>query len=608
MKYAIAIFAVTLLLCAGWAYQFMWGRPAQFNRFVERVSLRWALDDPELLSYLGIVENGWLDFHSGKLTDISYQQNEKSLKFARDSLDILHQYKRDELALQAKLTYDILERYLQDILDEAVFNGGSNIISVNTGPYPVNQLFGIQNGLPSFMVDVHRVVNKKSAKNYIARLSQWDKKFADLMDALKLLESNGVLPPRFVIEKVLVDLREFVSTPPAESVLYTSFRDKVEKVDISKSDKDRLEQSAICEIRDTVYPSYEKLIVFLEDQKERATSDAGVWKFPNGGAYYAHCLKCQTTTDYSPEAIHELGRSEVARIQDEMRGIVNALGYEGRDPIEVIAMLGQDPQFLYPDTEEGRKEIMEDFRAILKNTESLFASLFIHVPAAELKLEQVPAFKAKTSPAAYYEPGDLSGNRPGTFFVNVHDLKGHPKFSMPVLAYHEGIPGHHFQISIAQEIKNLPVFRRIVPFNAYLEGWALYCERLAWEFGGLPDAYSNLGRLQMELMRAVRLVVDTGIHHKRWSRDKAIAYMIENTGMNENAVIIEIERYIVLPGQACSYKIGMIKILELREKMKKRLGNAFDIRQFHEIVLQNGAMPLDLLEKHLDEAVSSLAR
>ena len=590
-RYKIAWIFVALFICFGgiWTYKLIWGKPTRFNLFVERVFIEGALEDPELLTALGF------DFKNGQLTDISPSRNASSLQQIRNWLDLLHEYRSDRLDHQEKCTYDILQQYLQSILAEASFGFGS-YVSSNFTPYPVNQVFGMQSYLPDFMVSMHQVINKKSAKNYIARLSQWGKKFTDLIADLKLREKNGVVPPSFVIEKVLHELQQFIHVSPRENLLFTSFQGKLQKVELSISEREDLERGVQREIETKVYPAYSELIAFLQKQLAVATRDAGVWKFPRGQEYYVQCLKYQTTTDDSPDEVHTFGLSEVKRIKEELKRLFDPLGYQGQEVIDAMKALGSDPQFLYPDTDEGRRAILEDYRALVEDTKGKLPQVFSEFPKAELKIEPVPAFYAKTAPMAYYQPGDLKGKRPGVFFVNTQNLKSHPKFTMPTLTYHEGIPGHHFQISLAQEIKNLPTFRKIVPFNAYLEGWALYCEQLGFEYGFNTDPYCNIGRLQFELMRSVRLVVDTGMHWKKWTREEAIEYMVENTGMDKEEVVVEIERYIVLPAQACSYKIGMRKILQLREEMKQRLGDNFDIKIFHQKILQNGAMPLTLLQ------------
>lgn len=601
MKVVYASLAIAAIFALSWIYKLGWGKPNSFHFFVERTTVEMVLTDPELISYLGIVDGTPFDFFSGKLTDISYTKNVKNLNRIRNMLTVLHRYDREHLSEQDQLTYDILDHYLKTVIDSATFGYGSyDSISNPFSPYLVNQVFGIQSSLPDFMVNIHRVKNKKSGLQYVARLSAWGKKFDDVIDELNLRESHGVILPLFLIEKVLKELEEFIQVAPHENLLFTTLQTKLQKAKLSPKIKNRIEKDTLREIQNTVYPAYHRLIGCLEKQKAKATDDAGVWKFPNGDAYYAKCLRYHTTTPDSPVAVHNLGLSEVARIQAEMRQILDRIGYTGVKIDEAMRTLAKDPRFLYPDTDEGRQLILADFRTIFDQLQDKLPQLFKRLPKAELRVEAVPAFKAETSPLAYYEGPDLKGLRPGVFYANVQNIETHTKYTMPTLAYHEGLPGHHLQVSLAQEISDIPTFRKVVPFTAYIEGWALYSEQLGSEFRFTTVPEHELGKLQYELFRAVRLVVDTGLHHKRWTREEAIQYMSDNTGLSEKEVAIEIDRYIVMPGQACSYKIGMIKFLELREKMKQRLGAGFDIKEFHDIVLGNGAMPLYLLEQYLD--------
>lgn len=363
-------------------------------------------------------------------------------------------------------------------------------------------------------------------------------------------------------------------------------------------------------IETAVYPAYRGLIDYFRDLEGRATDDDGVWKLPDGDAFYAHCLRSSTTTDLTPDEVHEIGLREVARIEAEMEAILNRLGHAGDAPApRRLNALARDERFLFPNTEEGRAACLAEYQAILDHINANLGDLFDLRPAAGVRVERIPEFREKTSAGAYYQPGSLDGSRPGVFYANLRDMREVPRFGMKTLAYHEAIPGHHFQISIAQQLRGLPLFRRLLPFTAYVEGWALYAEKLAREHGFYrDDPYGELGYLDSELFRAVRLVVDTGIHAKRWTREQAIAYMEAHTAQAHESVVSEVERYIVMPGQACAYKIGEIRLVQLREKARSALGGRFDIRRFHNVVLGNGAMPLTLLEQLVDEYISSTLR
>jgi uncharacterized protein (DUF885 family) len=402
-------------------------------------------------------------------------------------------------------------------------------------------------------------------------------------------------------------MRDYMDTPAKENILYTSLARKLDEAEeIDDEEAARFLEEAEASIDATVYPAYDLFINYFSELEAKAGTDDGYWHLPDGEAAYKLALRIFTTTDHTADEIHEIGLAEVARIQAEMMEIFSAegidvsLGYT--DAMDAYASL---PEFYYEDSDEGRAQILEDYQAILDEIDAKMGEVFNLRPEAGLEVVRIPEFKEKTSPGAYYNQPALDGTRPGRFYANLYDIKATPKFGMRTLAAHEGIPGHHFQIAIAMELEGMPLLRRFSLFTAYVEGWALYAERVAWEQGLMPTPADNIGRLTAELFRAVRLVVDTGIHHSRWTREEAIEYMLANTGMAESDVIAEIERYIVLPGQATAYKVGMMKILELRQKAMDSLGDRFDLRDFHDVVLKNGAVPLDILERIVDDYIES---
>ena len=325
---------------------------------------------------------------------------------------------------------------------------------------------------------------------------------------------------------------------------------------------------------------------------------------PDGGRYYQYEIESNTTTTMAADAIHELGLAEVARINREMDRILIDAGYAEGTVAERLRALAKSPAQLYPDTDEGRAQILADYAAIIDEITAGLPAWFGVKPNAAVVVKRVPPFTEKTAPSAYYFAPPLDNSQPGVFFVNLRDMREQPKYRMRTLAYHEAVPGHHLQTVIAQQQTDLPFFRSIIPFTAYLEGWALYAERLAWEAGYEKDPLDNLGRLQDEMFRAVRLVVDTGLHAKRWAREQAIDYMVRNTGMTESEVVTEVERYLVNPGQALAYKVGMMRILALRERARAELGSKFDLREFHDEVLKNGAVPLTVLQHIVDQYIA----
>jgi len=590
-KYILYGLLAVFIVGGWWIYKLICGKPLSINHFYERVFIEFLLDDPELLTQLGIIDNTRLDFHSGKLTDSSPARTEKLAGKAERDLQTLRKYNRDRLEGQTALSYDILDWFLQNAVESRRFMYHN---------YPVNQLFGVQNTLPTFMANSHQIVNDKSARNYISRLSQFKNKFEQVLEGLQLREEKGIIPPQFVIDRVLTEMRNFKEQKVRENILFTSFKERVDTIEAIEN-KEELYEQVEAEITNTVYPAYRLFIDYFEELKTKATDDDGVWKLPDGDAYYAHQLRSMTTTDLSPQEIHDIGLDEVERIQGEMTEILASIGFRDGTFAEKMQTITEDERYLYPNTDEGRAQAIEDYQTIIDEIDEGIDFAFDIRPSAGVEVRRIPEFREETAPGAYYQPPALDGSRPGVFYANLRDMAEVPKWGMRTLAYHEAIPGHHFQLAIQQEIEGVPTFRNVLPFTAYTEGWALYAEQLAWEYGFQEDPLDNLGRLQAELFRAVRLVVDTGIHYKRWTREEAIEYMYENTGMPMGDVISEVERYIVMPGQATAYKIGMMKILELRDLAQQELGEQFNIKEFHNVILQNGAMPLDILEEVVDE-------
>ncbi len=581
-----------LALVAGLVINTIWFKPIFINAYFERAFLEFALESPETLSSIRLLEQFGIDGHNAELDDISLAATERQNKRLLENQAMLRRYDRDELEGQKALSYDIFEWFIDHQVEG---------IKYTWHGYPVNQLFGVQNGLPDFMVQIHQVNSVKEADYYISRLSKFDTKFEQLLEDLQLRESKDIIPPRFTVEKVLVEMKDFVDTPTEEHILYTSFVEKLDKVeDVDDATRERLLADVAREINETVFPAYRELIAYFEQLGEKATTNHGVWKLPDGEAYYAHQLRNYTTTKMTPDEIHQLGIADVARIEAEMDAILTAEGYTEGTVAERVLALNDEERFTYPNTDEGREAFLARFDAILKEIDAGIDEYFDIRPIAGMEVKRIPEFSEATMPGAYYQGPAMDGSRPGVFFVNMRDLKEQPKFAMRTLAYHEGIPGHHFQTAIQTEMTGVPQFRKLLGFSAFSEGWALYTERLAWEAGFQDDPYDDLGRLRDEMLRAVRLVVDTGIHSKRWTREEAIDYMASKTGMPQGDVVAEIERYFVLPGQACSYKVGMFKILELRERAKEQLGDDFDIRKFHNIVLSGGDMPLEILEGRVD--------
>jgi uncharacterized protein (DUF885 family) len=596
-KWVLRILLLILAVVAVFAVNAIWFKPFSSRVFYERVFLEYGLESPELLTQLRMLESIGIRSHNAKLDDRSQLAGDAQQAKLKADLATLRQYDRNAMSEQEKLSYDMLEWFMAHGAEGEQWRYHS---------YPVNQLFGVQNSLPNFMVNSHPLHDLTDAEHYIARLDQFNRVFLQVVEDLQIRANKGVMPPRFVLEKVLAEMQGFTAGAIEDQLLYKHFAGKVDSIhDIDAATATALKQKVATAIKTSVLPGYQHLTEYLQALLPQTTTDDGVWKLPNGEAYYAYMLKEHTTTDLTPAQIHQLGLDEVARIQQQMLITLQAQGVSGDHVPTMMKALGDDPRFLYPDTAEARLQILADYKTILADINTRLDGAFNIRPKAAMDVQRVPEFSEKTAPGAYYNAPAMDGSRPGVFYANLYNIKATPKFSMKTLAVHEGIPGHHFQIAIQQELQGLPTFRKILPFTVYAEGWALYTEQLMAERGLYQDdPFGDLGRLQDELFRAIRLVVDTGIHHHRWTREQAIAYMAGNSGMAASDVEAEIERYIVMPGQACAYKIGMLKIIELRNKAQTELGDKFKLTDFHDVVLKNGSMPIAILQRVVEQYIA----
>ena len=475
--------------------------------------------------------------------------------------------------------------------------------------YMFNQMFGTHSSIPTFLINNHPIDTQEDAENYVKRLHGIKAYLGTEIENSKASAARGIMPPKFVYAHVIRTAENILSGAPFETsdepnLILADFEKKVEKLKLAQAQKDALIDAASQALTSAVGPAYESLIAEMKRQEDIATLDDGVWKLPDGAAYYAHRLKSITTTDMSADEIHALGLSEVARIHGEMRAIMKQVGYEGSLQ-DFFKFLQTDPQFLYEDSDAGREAYLKDATALIETMKGRLDEVFLTKPKAELEVRRVEAFREKAAGKAFYNRPAADGSRPGYYYANLYKISDMPKYQMEALAYHEGLPGHHMQIAIAQELESVPKFRKFGGQTAYIEGWGLYSEYLPKEMGLYADPYSDFGRLSMELWRAVRLVVDTGLHHKKWTRQEVIDYHVANTPNPLNDITKATERYVVMPGQATAYKIGMIKIQQLRERAKAELGERFDIREFHDVILANGSVPLTVLEELVKDWVAS---
>jgi uncharacterized protein (DUF885 family) len=598
------LFLVVLLAGGYGAYRIGWAQPFTLNQLANRQAIDFLTRSPELLTSIGIIDGTFLDFHSGKLSPVGVAERDKDYARTEKYLKELAWFPRAKLKGQDLISFDVLQDLYGSGLSYKAFDWLSS-----EGLYPISPMFGSQIGLVNFLLTSHVIKNKKTAENYVRRLEAAAVKLDGVTAEAVRQAGLGVILPPALLESSLRGIADTLAPAPAENPLVTTFVTRMQKAKgLEAADRDALKARAIAAVTSGIYPAFQRMTAALVAMRpEAATQAAGVQRLPDGAHYYALRLRQSTTTDYTPDQVHELGLSEVARVTAEMDTLLRSQGLTKGTVAERIAALAKDLKYLYPNTDEGRAQVLAEYGRILTEVNARMHEYFNTVPPGELKVERVPVAAEKGSAGAYYQSAARDGSRPGTFFANLRDLSETPKWAMKTLAYHEGIPGHHFQISIAQGLKGLPFIRQQTLYTAYAEGWALYAERFAAEIGMYKDdPLGDLGRLQAEIFRAARLVVDTGLHATGWSREQAISYMTGATGMSETEVTTEVERYMALPGQACAYKVGQLKILELRERAKTALGDKFDIKAFHDVILNNGAVPLMLLDHEVDEWIAKV--
>ena len=595
LKYLLLLILVTGL----GLYVWFWAAPVGINNYVNKVSAQLLFRSPELLTSLGVIDNTPLDFHSGKLGRYDKQSELEDLDGLREARGGLNDYGPEGLEGQELLTWKIVAWFFDDMIRESEYEYGG---------YRVNQLSGPMVNLPQFLTDRHIVGDEKSFERYISRLNEFARVIAEVKIRVIDDRDNGTVPPDFVIEKTLIGMRSFIEGGANQNPLFTTLPKKVENIDgLSDVRKGELSQQALNVIETKILPQYGEMIALFEELLTISNHDAGIWRLPNGEEIYRSALRSNNSTTLTADEIHQIGLSEVARIELEMEDILVGQGLSEGSVVSRIRYLMELPEHNFTNTDEGRIEQIAYLNEVNAKIMASIENYFITIPPQPLEIVRVPEYSQDSAPGGYYQPPGLDGSSPGRFYINQKDTRDNPRWTLPTLMYHEGAPGHHFQLSAAQLIENVPFLRKVSPFTAYAEGWGLYSERIAAEDMGMyqDDPLGDLGRLQAEMFRAVRLVVDTGMHAKRWSRERAIEYMLSKTGMTEAEVTREIERYVVWPGQATAYKVGQLFMLRLRAMAENQLGDTFDIREFHEMILMNGAMPLEILEESVESWVEA---
>jgi uncharacterized protein (DUF885 family) len=558
----------------------------RLNAFFEKAFQENLALSPQRMTALGIKKD------YDRLDDISDAQSQKRMRLAEKNLAELKTYDFQRLDKNAQLSYQIFERQIED--QKAAF-------PFRFHNFPVNQMFGVQAELPSFLINMHRIDNEADARAYISRVRDSRRLFGQLQENIREREKRGIIPPQFVFPKVLSDARNVITGAPFDSskepsALLADFTAKLGKLKLDEKTREVLIKELQEALLADLQPAYQELIVSLEKLQNKAGTKVGAWTLPDGDAFYKNQLRQITTTNLSAEDIHQIGLAEVKRIHGEMNAIREKVGYKGNLQ-QFFQHLLKDDRFYYTQSPAGKENYLRDTQIMLDRMQNELPQLFGTLPQDKLLVKAVEPFREKSAEIGFYNSPAMDGSRPGIFYVNLWDMRQVPKYEMEALAYHEGVPGHHLQLSISQQLKELPKFRRFGGFTAFVEGWGLYSEYLPKAYGFYQDPYSDFGRLSMELWRACRLVVDTGIHARHWTREEGIRFLSDNTPADEGEIIKAVERYIVMPGQATAYKIGMLKIMELRKTAEEKLGKNFDIRAFHDQILKNGPLPLDLLEK-----------
>ena len=567
----------------------------RLNAFFETKFNEAVARSPMTQTFLGIKDD------YDKWDDASESNAIREMEIQRATVaEMRENFDFDLLDDQAKLSWRLSEYELEQAERSFAFRDHA---------YVFNQMRGQHAGIPAFLINQHRIDTKEDAEAYISRLNGVPVFLGTHMQRAEELADAGVMPPRFVYDYTIEATANvlkgypFGGAPHSEpSPLMDDFRNKlqalVEAGDLSSADASRLRTEADLALRNAVGPTYERLIAMLETHRDQAGEEDGVWRLPRGEAYYAARLANMTTTDMTAAEIHDLGLAEMDRIHDEMRAIMETVGFDGSLQ-DFFEFMRNDEQFYYPDTDEGRAAYLSKATELIDAMREDLPRMFSTFPQAEMIVKRVEPFREKAAGKAFYQRPAPDGSRPGIYYANLYDMSAMPTYQMEALAYHEGIPGHHMQIAISQELEGLPKFRKFGGFTPYSEGWGLYTEYLPKELGYYEDPYSDFGRLAMELWRAARLVVDTGLHDKKWTREEAIQYLVDNTPNAEWDCRKAIDRYIVMPGQATAYKIGMLKILELRDMAEAELGDAYTLAGYHDAVLRNGPVPLAILEENV---------
>ncbi len=574
---------------------------ARLNAWFETQYEAFLQNSPLQMTFLGRKDR------YAELDDASPEAEAKRLAWLKASVETMEStFDRDALDDETRLSWDLWKRQYESARDGEAFLADG---------YVFDQMNGMHSMLPTFLINFHKVDDEQDYLAYIARLGETPRMIDQLIARGQASAAQGIRPPKFAFEGVIDQSRKIIAGAPFDdgepSALWADLTAKadalVEKGSIDAARADALKAQARTALLEQFRPAYERIIAWSESELPNALENpSGVGTtHPNGAAYYTWQLRENTTTAMSADEIHQLGLDEVARLRGEMEALKTQVGFDG-DLTAFFEFINTDPQFRFPNTDDGRQAYIDQASEAIANIKQHLPEYFGLLPKADLVVRRVEAFREQDGAAQHYFPGTPDGSRPGIYYAHLSDMGAMPKTELEVIAYHEGLPGHHMQISIAQELEGVPTFRTQMFTTAYTEGWGLYSEWLAKEMPDTyQDPYSEYGRLMSEMWRAIRLVVDTGLHAKGWTESQAVEYFQQNASIPDAAIRSEVRRYLIMPGQATAYKVGMIKMQQLRRKAETELGDAFDIRGFHDTILGGGAMPLDLLEQRVDRWIAS---
>ena len=572
-------------------------RTAELKKFFEDYDQAELTLSPMSKTYRGIKDGDY-----GKLdpfTDADAIANRELDQRTAD--EMVRRFDRASLSPEDQLSYDLLLYRNQN---------GAGIFPFRRSGYVFDQMNGAQADIPAFLINQHIVAGEQDARDYVSRIRASAQYIDEAVAESNEREKLGVLPPKWVFPQVLEQSRNLISGAPfdngADNDVLADFKAKVGKLSIPQATKDSLESDARAALTESMGPAYRRLIASLERQEKSAGRDDGIWHLPGGAERYQALLKYYTTTDLTPDQVHELGLAQVERIHGEMEAIKHQVGFKGTLQ-QFFAHIRDGKQFYYPNTAAGKQRYLDESKKAQDAVAAVLPRYFGRLPKTALLIKPVEPFREKSAGKAFYNDPPPDGSRPGTYYVNLYDMNDMPSTEVEALFCHEGIPGHHLQGALLAELPKgaVPPFRQFSGYTATDEGWGLYAEKLCKEMGLYQDPYRNFGRLQLELHRAIRLVVDSGIHHKRWTREQAIKYVEDNSADAKGGIVKAIERYIVYPGQATSYMVGKLKIEELRAKSKAAMGDKYDDRGFHDTVLLAGSMPLGMLEQRIDEWIAT---